>query len=525
MTATVTLPAPGSPTSELRSLARHGTANLAGLVCSGVMSFVLALVLARGLGPRGYGALTTATALFTILVNVGELGADTGFLRGLPRLLVHGRQVDVPRMILAGFVPVAIYGVFVGLSVFAFAPELAHIIVREAVPGQVDRYLAVLGPFIIVGSLLPVVLAALRAFGRMKAYVAIQNVLVPLVRPGLAVLALTMGAHGAGIALAWALPLCAALVIAVWQLRTTIRSLPIRAGAAGSPTPVRTVARDFWGFTAARTLAGAAAILVTWINLLMLGGLRSAHDAGVYAGVMRYVLLGTFGLQAIRVVIGPQISRLIAQGRPRETESVFQTATCWLLGLSGPYFLLLAVFAMPLLHVFGAGYAAGRTALVILCLAELVDICTGNVTLVLLMGGRSLWNLLNIGFGLVLTVALGFTLIPRYGVTGAAIAWAAAIVFENVAATCEVALFMRLRPFGSSMLRILLLAGGCYGLLPLVTRMVFGDTASALALTAVSGTAIYAGFLWQWRRELRLDVLFASLTAASPTTPNTGEAR
>ena len=90
----------------------------------------------------------------------------------------------------------------------------------------------------------------------------------------------------------------------------------------------------------------------------------------------------------------------------RGAQTVYQTATWWLIVVSWPLFLSLAVFGPVLLGVFGPGFDEGATALAILSMAMLVNLGTGNVTVVLLMGGKSSWNLLNTAVALVLNVGL-----------------------------------------------------------------------------------------------------------------------
>jgi len=79
-------------------------------------------------------------------------------------------------------------------------------------------------------------------------------------------------------------------------------------------------------------------------------------------------------------------------------------------------------------------FSTRSTALVIVSLAMLINMGTGNVTLILLMVGRSSLNLLNTGAALTVNVLLNVVLVPQMGVTGAALAWAAAIILENLLA-------------------------------------------------------------------------------------------
>src|SRR5262245_17322468 len=71
--------------SDLRTLARGGSLSLVGTVVNALLGFVIVVVITRGQGARGAGILFEAIALFTILSNTAELGADTGLVRMIPR--------------------------------------------------------------------------------------------------------------------------------------------------------------------------------------------------------------------------------------------------------------------------------------------------------------------------------------------------------------------------------------------------------------------------------------------------------
>ena len=125
--------------------------------------------------------------------------------------------------------------------------------------------------------------------------------------------------------------------------------------------------------------------------------------------------MGSLALLAVINVVGPQISDLLARDAPSRARDVYQTATCWLMLLTWPLYLSLAFFAPLLLRVFGPGFDTGATALAILCVAMLVSMATGPIDTVLLMAGKSGWNLANTAVALGLNVGLNLVLIPASG--------------------------------------------------------------------------------------------------------------
>src|SRR5207245_8517272 len=171
-----------------------------------------------------------------------------------------------------------------------------------------------------------------------------------------------------------------------------------------------------------------------------------------------------------------------------------------------PVYIGLAIFSPFLLSLFGHDFRSGHTALTILACWMLVDMATGPVTVVLLMSGKSLWNLVNTTTSLTVNIVLNVLLIPKYGMTGAAIAWTASIVVNNVAPIIEIWVFMRLHPLSVGSPIVALSALTCYGGLGLAVRHWLGLSAGTLFLWAIAATACYALLLWRFREPLHLGI-------------------
>ncbi len=98
--------------------------------------------------------------------------------------------------------------------------------------------------------------------------------------------------------------------------------------------------------------------------------------------------------------------------------------------------------------MFGRDFAGGEVVLVVLAATMLVATAVGPVDVVLLMGGRSSWNLVNTVVALGANLALNVALIPRYGLAGAAVASAVGILLNNLLPLAQVWRSMGLHPFG-----------------------------------------------------------------------------
>jgi O-antigen/teichoic acid export membrane protein len=506
-------PRPERAPNDIGLLARSGSLGLVGIVASGLFQLLLVVAVTRGLGTAGAGVFLETLALFMILGRIGELGANTGLVRTVARFRALSQTVDLHRTLVVAAWPVALVGAFLALGTFVLAPQLAAVFFDAAHEAKATELIRLLAPLVPLTAATTVGLAASRGFGTMLPYVLVQNIGLPAARfvAVFAVVVAGLGSVAAGIA--WALPMAAACAASVALLVRLLRRAQRTDAPSSRPArAARELAAEFWRFSAPRGIAGILGIAVTWMDVLLVGALRSTREAAIYAAASRLAIVGAYALQAVGMAIAPRISALLARDEGERVEALYRTATWWLMALAWPFYLAVAVCSPWIMGVFGPEFVAGATALTILSFAMLVNLATGNVTTVLLMGGKSSWSLFNAAASLVINITLNLILTPRMGITGAAIAWAVSLTFVNIAPVVQVRLFLRLRPpWGSGFVLVALAAGACYGALGLATRYGLGLDAATVALFVVTATGIYIPLLWPFRELLHFSELLNGL--------------
>ena len=254
--------------------------------------------------------------------------------------------------------------------------------------------------------------------------------------------------------------------------------------------------RDFWRFTGPRALASVAQLALQRVDVLLVAALGGLAPAAVYAVAGRFVVLIQFANQGISQSVQPRLAEALATGDRARANHLYQTATGWLVLVTWPINLLVIQLAPLYLRLFGAGYSAGRTVVVILAAAMLVATGCGMVDMVLAMAGRTSWNLVNVLIALGVTIGLDVLLIPRFGALGAAIGLACAMVANNVLPLIQVGRAVGLHPFGRGTRAAALLSLACFGALPLLAGLVAG--------IAMAVPAFLAG-VWLLREPLALD--------------------
>ncbi|GII93513.1 lipopolysaccharide biosynthesis protein [Sinosporangium siamense] len=516
MTAPETTPtaAPASEEGsgkELKTFAKTGLVTLAGSILSAAAGFAITLVVARTLGAAEAGVFFIVVAIFMILSEITELGADTGLVRTAARLKALGRISALRKVVVSAMVPVLLLSALTAAAVVALAPWLASLFAEPRYHDVAVLFLYCAAPFLAVSAGRQVALSGTRGLGDLTAYTVI-NVAMPVARPVLALAVFALGLGSGAVMLAWSVPVGLTFLAAVFVLWRLLR----RAEAGAPPDPPaepgeRPVLREFWGFSAARGVAATIEIAIVWLNVLVVGAMVSNHDAGVYATASRFITSGTLVLAATRIAVAPQIAALLATKDYKVAERLNAVATGWVVAASWPLYLALACFGPVVLTLFGEDFTGGDGALAILALAMLIVLAAGNVQTVLLMGGKSSWSLYNKIAALAVNVVLNVLLVPVYGIEGAAVAWAAAYLVDTLAAAVQVRYGLRLRLGLRTFALPALGAVFWFGVVGVVFRITAEPTGGAFAAYLVVACAGFGLTLWRGRRSLHVDELLQAI--------------
>lgn len=483
-------------------LARAGAATFAGTVFGAALTFILTGVVTQSLDAADTGYFFQILALFAITSSALQLGADTTLVRTLSAQLALGQQAVLSRSVWTAVVPVAGAGVVVGAAAWLGAGSIAALLNPDA-PDEMAGMIRSVAPFVGAASMLAVLLGGTRGLGGTAPYTLLQNVVLPVLRLALviAVAAAGLGLHA--IVTVWAAPTAVAAITAAVLLGRRLRRArlePVPADAV--PFDEHGATRRFWGFALPRAGSTLIERLLDWSGVLLVIAMAGPAVGGIYAVVNRCASAGYMLDTAARIVTGPRISRALAREDRPAAERLFLDVTRTMILISWPFYLTLSVFSPVVLGLFGAEFVAGASALTIVALAMMIASAAGMVQSVLLMGGRSSWQLLNRILQLGTLVTLTVLLVPALGLLGAAVAWVGAIALDTALATTQVAVKMGIR---SSLRRIAPAAGltlALFGGGGLLARALFGESLMALILALCLLGPAYLGCCFLLRRAL-----------------------
>lgn len=517
----------------LRGVARGGVINLAGAVISAAVSVALTVVVTRNFDKSVVGTFFVAMSLFLIVEAITNLGAYNGTIYFIARLRALHAERRIPAIIRATIIPVVISSVVGAAVLIAFVYPLARILIAGRLaepvrPTELANALRVLAVALPFAALTDTMLGATRGFHEMQPTVVVDRIWRSTLQL-VGVAAAAMAGASALLAPLWAMPYIPAAIISALWLRRIVRqhrSAPPAGSSPGANTPGpeqlslagaddfradnrhgKPNARGFWRFTAPRSIASVAQIIIQRLDIVLVGVMKGPAEAAIYTAATRFLVAGQLGNAAISMAAQPQLTRLFAIRDRAGANTVYQVTTAWLILLTWPIYLLAAVFGSSVLGIFGRSYHTGSTVMVILALAMLVATACGQVDTVLITAGRSGWSLVNGLLAMGVNIGVDLLLIPRMGITGAAIGWAAAIAVSNLLPLAQVALAVKVHPFGAGMAIACALTTLSFAAIPLGFRAVAGGRpAASLAATGL-GCAVMALGVWRLHGTLHLSAM------------------
>lgn len=407
---------------RLRDLASGAVGVTAMRVAAIGLSFVTAALLARLLGSEGYGIYAYTMAWVGLLV----IPANAGLPAVLTRELAAGQAV-------------ASWGMLRGLLRWSEGVVLALSTALTLVAGLIAWVFLSHQPETLHALWLAFASLPFAAMMRLKQaslrglhFVTLSQLPELIVRPVLLIMLvlLAYALFGQQVGSLWVIG-CYTFTMALMHLYSTrllSRALPKALSEATAGFEVRRWVRSAFPFL----LINGMYVMATYTDTLMLGMLRGAEEAGVYAVVSQGAQLILFVVMSISLGVEPLISKFYAEGRLEHLQRLLRenARTAFLFTL--PIAAILILFGHLFLAIFGPEFVRGRVPLIILSLGYLGTTTLGFAHHTLSMTKYERITAVGVGAGALLNVTLNALLIPPLGVTGAAVATAISLIFRHV---------------------------------------------------------------------------------------------
>jgi O-antigen/teichoic acid export membrane protein len=213
----------------------------------------------------------------------------------------------------------------------------------------------------------------------------------------------------------------------------------------------------------------------------------------------------------MRVAVSPTISEMLARSEIGAAQALNTSVTRATILTNWPFYLILATMGPALLSLFGPEFTDGAVVLTILAGAMMVSAAAGMLQSILLQGGKSSWQMGNKGMALAISIGLNLLLVPAWGILGAAVTWAFAILAETALASWQVQKRMGVLLQPRKLLLAMAIPLVIFGVGGAAVRLTFGTSLLALLVALVGLVAVYLVVLWFLRVRLGIVSLWREL--------------
>lgn len=404
-------------------LLRGGAGIVAVKVGYALLSFGVAVVLARMLGTEGYGVYSFAFALLTLVAIPTQVGIPQLIVRETAKAQAHekwslllglwrwsGRTV---------FTVSIITMLFLGTSLWLFASQMDHLRLVTIVAG------ILLIPVIALNNVRAACLRGLR-------YIVSGQYPEKLFRPALMLMLVSIVVAAQlfeprpqSIMLLYLFSALAAYLLSsvlLWRKR------PKELLLAEPEYDVSAWRKAVFPLA----LISGLNIINLQTGIVILGYVRGDAEVGIYRAAFQVSLLVVFGLQAINTLLHPHFARFHASSDHEKLQRLVTISSRVIVLIAFPPFLIFFFFSSDVLAiVYGEAFIAGGLALAILAAGQFADAAMGSVGALLNMTGHERDTLRTLVISVLSNILLTIVLTPYFGMYGVASAASVSLILQN----------------------------------------------------------------------------------------------
>jgi O-antigen/teichoic acid export membrane protein len=421
-----------------------GSTMLAASAFGNGLGYLLGIVLARLLGAEDFGIYAVGMAVFNVLALVALCGADTAVIKFLSEAIHRDDRPHAARTLVVVLAYAMIAGTLAaGLLLWSSHTWLLDLYRRP----QLIPILAVLALNIPLVMTVTVFIASFQAEHAFRPIVTIRYLWEPLGKIALAIIAVGAGWGLLGVVGAFTATSLISVSLAAYAARTMLLE------GLGRRAPYGDLIAALTSYGLPLSIMTIVGVVAPRTDVLFLGYWVEAAKVGLYQAAYQTAAILTLIAAALDMAFAPLSARLFATQDVTRVRSLYQTVSRWLLTVSLPVALIFIVFGSDILLLFGPAFSLAGECLLILAIGHGINNWTTCAHTVLLMSGHArlaMWN--TIGLGLLL-VTLNGILIPRFGITGAALAVAVSMGLGGLLRLTQVWWLHGLHPFSIRLLK------------------------------------------------------------------------
>jgi len=389
-----------------------------------IMGFLLTLIIARYFGASGLGDYVLSIIVLRVFVMIAKLGMDTASIKIIASFATQNKWQSIKHYRKQVISVLTVTSIIASIILYFFAEPIAQLV------GAKPLYVRLNAFFILPMSFFVLNYQSLRGLKKIGDY----SFFYWMSRPAfsaiiiLIIIQFTLNTNVPIYAFLSSLFLVSVLAHITFALRLNTKQKKKEEGGILHKMPIKSI----FLLSFPLMFAESGQFIMAWADKLMLGGMTSSHDVGIYDVAFKLSMFVNIVLTAVSSINAPKFAELYAMKDFERLEKVVHQSTKLIFWSTVPLLVFFFSFSTQVFSVFGDDFKAGIFCFTILCSARMVSAFTGPAATLLQMTGRQVIFMKVLSAGAVINIIMNYLLIPIYGIQGAAIATMSSVIFWNL---------------------------------------------------------------------------------------------
>ena len=483
-------------TESAEELAKGGLHALAAILSGRALRLVLHVILSRSLGASSYGTFVLVMAATYLGERIARCGIDQGIVRFGGVYSPRGDERSMRKIIFISGIAVLSFGITIALVISFMSELIAKKLGNDPRLPEMLTLCSISIPILCLNNWVGGVSQSLK-----KAFMAVtMRELAPnffrttsigiIVAFGGAIGSVIWG-HIVGVTLVFMLA-----VIVLYRVWFEVSRWNIPGSIAKSnlePSLGSLLKISFPMF-----LSGFAYATILHFDRFMVAYfLKDSSIVGIYNAASTIAIQTNLMLVALNTIFAPVIAGVYEINDKESLSELYKRVTWWVFVSTAPLVIVLIFNPKLVMGIFGHDFIFGVNLLVILVAAQVFNVLTGPVGIVLQMTGRQNLDLITNLVLVICNLLLNIILIPTIGVEGAACATLISVVGVHTCRLLLVKKIFNMHPFRHN---LFVLGSYVAVLLPIAYCLSFdadyllGLSISLVAMLGGGGIVFYMGF-------------------------------
>jgi len=429
--------------SELVSITKNAGITALGFLLLNFFSFISNAIITRYLGADDYGLFVLATRILEIVIILSSLGFATTIVRHVAYFYTRNDHERTKGTIFYSLKVVFIVSIAGVILFFILSPLISAKLFNRPEISPFLRILLLSLPFSMISL---VFLSALNGLKKIKTTITIRNIINPVI---------FILIVGVVILFNWGLTGLMWIYVITGSISAFLAYLYLRKAYLIKVADHKPLAekKKLWNFSYPMLFIQLFNNIIRLVPIFIMGIYLTNADIGIFNVSLKIAVLVSFALEAFAMIFSPVMAELFSKNDREMIRKLYKTVTKWIFTFSLVIFFIIILFSDTLLSVFGTEFIAGSIVLILIAFGELVNAGAGLVGNLILMSGRPKVILANSIFMFILIIVLCLSLIPAFGLKGAAISVAITQTTNNLVRLAELYYYERIHPFKPSYIK------------------------------------------------------------------------